>query len=34
MIRLPRENAYWCSKCKGYTVTVDVDDGVTPMFLR
>ena len=32
-MRLPRENAYVCPKCKAPTVTVDVDDGVTPMFL-
>lgn len=28
-----RENVYTCAKCKGYTVTVDLDEGVTPMFL-
>lgn len=26
-------NAYFCPTCKGYTITVDVDEGVTPMFL-
>lgn len=28
-----RENAYECPVCGGYTTTVNVDDGVTPMFL-
>lgn len=28
-----RKNAYWCRECKGYVVTIDVDEGVTPMFL-
>lgn len=28
-----RKNAYYCEKCGRYTVTVDVDEGVTPMFL-
>lgn len=28
-----RKNAYYCDQCKGYVVTLDVDDGVTPMFL-
>lgn len=27
------KNAYWCERCRGYVVTVDVDEGVTPMFL-
>lgn len=27
---IPRENFYMCSECKKPTVTVDVDDGVTP----
>ena len=31
--RLPRENAYFCPTCRMPTVTVDVDIGVTPMFL-
>ena len=30
----PRENVYTCPKCHGFTVTVDVDEGVTPMFLK
>lgn len=29
----PRKNAYWCETCRGYVVTIDVDKGVTPMFL-
>jgi hypothetical protein len=29
-----RENAYLCSTCRGYTTTIDLDDGVTPMFVR
>lgn len=28
-----RKNAYHCESCGGYIVTVDRDDGVTPMFL-
>lgn len=30
---LPRENGYICAKCRKPTMTVDVDEGVTPMFL-
>lgn len=30
----PRINVYTCPKCKGHTVTVDVDHGVTPFLLR
>lgn len=29
----PRKNAYYCEACGGYIVTVDRDEGVTPMFL-
>lgn len=29
----PRENVYTCQKCGGYTVTVDVDEGVTPFMI-
>lgn len=29
----PKLNAYRCDKCGGNTVTLDVDEGVTPMFL-
>ena len=28
-----RENVYTCDKCGGYTVTRDVDDGVTPFMI-
>lgn len=27
------KNAYFCDDCHGYIVTVDRDEGVTPMFL-
>lgn len=27
------KNAYWCPDCHGYVITIDVDEGVTPMFL-
>lgn len=30
----PRTNAYICQTCSGVIVTVDRDEGVTPMFLR
>lgn len=30
---MSRENVYTCPKCRGYTVTVDVDEGVTPFLL-
>lgn len=26
-------NAYYCEECRGYIVTIDRDEGVTPMFL-
>ena len=29
----PRINVYVCQKCGGYTVTVDVDEGVTPFMI-
>jgi hypothetical protein len=29
----PKLNAYRCDDCGGNTVTLDVDEGVTPMFL-
>ncbi len=29
-----KENVYTCPVCRGYTTTIDVDEGVTPMFLR
>ncbi len=28
-----RKNAYWCPQCEGYIVTIDLQEGVTPMFL-
>jgi hypothetical protein len=28
-----RKNAYYCWDCQGYVVTIDRDEGVTPMFL-
>lgn len=27
------KNAYWCPACRGYIVTIDRDEGTTPMFL-
>lgn len=27
-----RKNAYHCPKCGKYTVTIDIDEGITPMF--
>jgi hypothetical protein len=32
--QLPRENVYTCEKCARFTVTVDVDEGVTPFMLK
>jgi hypothetical protein len=29
----PRENVYTCRKCGGFTVTVDLDEGITPYLL-
>lgn len=29
-----RENVYTCEKCGGLTVTIDVDEGVTPFMLK
>lgn len=31
--RPDKKNAYYCEACKGYVVTIDRDEGVTPMFL-
>jgi hypothetical protein len=28
-----RKNAYFCDECQGYVITIDRDEGVTPMFL-
>ena len=33
MSNVGKENVYVCETCGGYTVTVDVDDGVTPFML-
>lgn len=30
----PRINVYTCRECGGHTVTVDVDEGVTPFMIR
>lgn len=30
----PRENVYTCLKCRGFTVTLDVDEGVTSFMLN
>lgn len=32
-MKLERRNAYYCRACKKITLTVDVDEGVTPMFI-
>src|SRR5208283_312208 len=29
-----RVNVYTCAKCGGYTVTIDIHEGVTPFMLR
>jgi hypothetical protein len=29
-----KENVYTCQKCGGFTVTIDVDEGVTPFMLK
>jgi hypothetical protein len=31
---MARENVYVCEKCGGFTVTIDVDEGVTPFMIR
>jgi len=33
-IKLDRRNAYFCPECRKVTITVDVDPGVTPMFIK
>jgi hypothetical protein len=33
MIELERRNAYFCTHCRKVTITVDIDEGVTPMFI-
>ena len=32
-MKLERRNAYFCKVCKHTTITVDVDNGITPMFI-
>jgi hypothetical protein len=33
-MKLERRNAYFCSHCRKVTITVDVDEGVTPAFIK
>src|SRR5574343_971923 len=33
-MKLERRNAYFCKNCRKVTITVDVDEGVTPMFIK
>ena len=32
-MELERRNAYFCKDCRKVTITVDIDNGVTPMFI-
>lgn len=32
-MNLERRNAYFCNSCRKVIITVDVDEGVTPMFI-
>ena len=32
-MELERRNAYFCTHCRKVTITVDIDEGVTPMFI-
>jgi len=32
-MEIERRNAYFCGKCRKVTITVDIDEGVTPMFI-
>lgn len=32
--RYGRKNIYTCKKCGGVTITIDIDDGVTPFMIR
>jgi hypothetical protein len=34
MLKLERRNAYFCKECRKVTITVDIDNGVTPMFIK
>ena len=33
-MKLERRNAYYCKGCKRVTITVDIDEGVTPAFIE
>ena len=33
-MELERRNAYFCQSCRKVTITVDVAEGVTPMFIQ
>lgn len=33
-MKLERRNAYFCKACKRIIITVDVNEGVTPMFIQ
>lgn len=32
-MKIPMENSYYCNVCHNVTITVDVANGVTPMFI-
>ena len=32
-MKIERRNAYFCKACKQVTITVDIDNGTTPMFI-
>jgi hypothetical protein len=34
IMELERRNAYFCKGCRKVTITVDIDEGVTPMFIQ
>ena len=33
-MEIEKRNAYFCKSCRKVTITVDIDEGVTPMFIR
>ena len=33
-MEIERRNAYFCKKCRRITLTVDIDEGVIPMFIN
>lgn len=33
-MKLEKRNAYFCKECRKVIITVDVDEGVTPMFIQ